>query len=72
MYAVGDYDTCLLIRSFIIRIHRCQQKRKKKLTIKGLLFLFSMQLFVSFPPENIANYEKVNRDLTDIFRLILS
>ena len=47
-------------------------KKEKKMIIKGLLFLFSMQLFVSFPSENIANYEKVNRDLTDIFRLILS
>ena len=42
------------------------------MTIKELLFLFLTQLFVSFPPENIANYEKVNRDLTDVFRLILS
>ena len=40
--------------------------------MKILLFPYSTQLFVSFPPENIAKYEIVNRDLTDIFRLILS
>jgi len=31
-----------------------------------------MQLFVSFPPENIANYEIVNRDIADIYYSVLS
>ncbi len=39
------------------------------MTIKILLFLFSKQLFSSFPPENIANCEIIKDDLTDIYSI---
>ena len=39
------------------------------MTIKILLFLFSKQLFSSFPPENIANCEIIKNDLTDIYSI---
>ena len=46
--------------------------KEKKLTMKLLLFLYSMQLFVSFSPENIAKYEIVNIDIINICYSILS
>ena len=35
--------------------------------IKILLFLYSKQLFFSFPPENIANCKIVKDDLTNVY-----
>ena len=37
------------------------------MTIKILLFLYSKQLFSSFPPENIANCEIVKDNLTSVY-----
>ena len=37
------------------------------MTIKILLFLYSKQLFSSFPPENIANCEIVTDNLTSVY-----